>query len=78
MAFDKEYIAITTDTSFRVYAPNKRLAIQRLLDECQFMGNTNSKDAKQYWETLYKKFSNEDNYILIENNDFRGVRAIID
>ena len=61
---------------YRVYAPNKGIAIQRFVNVCNKYMNTDNDSHKEYWENL-KKAIDEGSYKITMNEDFCGVREII-
>lgn len=61
--------------SFRVYAYNKGLAKDTFINACNKYSKTDNEHYQQYWNDLAKYTRSED-YTIIENKDFIGVRKV--
>ena len=72
-----EYILVIHSKGevFRVYDINNKLAIKTFLNACEKYSDTDNKEYKEYWQGLKKQITNN-NYTIIHNEDFSGVRKI--
>lgn len=72
----KEYIIIVNNETFRVYSDNKINAIKTLLSVCIKYADTENEKYRKYWLDIHQ-YIKEESCIVMENEDFCGVRKVL-
>ena len=60
---------------YKVYAPNKKVAINKFINMCVMYQDSKNPDNREHWEQQNKAIS-DNNYSILKIEDFCGVRSV--